>query len=368
MTRWLAISVASVGLLGCGGKAKPPPPKPEVVEKPKPKPPPPPPPVCVQRGADLSLVGMAAAGDGDVAFCVSDGAASNVCYGVDLGTKKYTVLDAPPTPSAAVMDPDPAHLETTATEVKVCIGEDCKVVKPKMPKGNENPIDAVTNAAGSHIAVLMGNPEAGKGTVTIFEVAKGRKVATIKYARGDYKCGEARLLGETLFVSADVCAGPAARGTLYTLKGKKLAEVGGKEFGTYGAVPIQVGDTTWAFLDENAAAIAIQDVKTGKVVKTIDIGGLWAGAGADGAEGADDAPPPAMGNPGESTMVRRPDGKLVVISGGPTPGNVAVVDVEAGTLGDVVGALQCELPPDGGGGGDGDGDGGDAATDDGDGA
>jgi hypothetical protein len=294
---------------------------------------------------------MVEADDTAVRFCVSDGAESNKCYGVDLADKKYSELSEPPKGQSPVLDPDPARLETTSTEVKVCVGEDCKTFKPKVAKGNENPIDAVVNATGTHAAVLLGNAEKGKGTVEVWDVVKKKKLATIKYAKGDFKCGEARMLGNTVFISASVCAGPAAHGWLYNLKGKKVADVGGKEFGTYGTVPVQLTDTAWAFLEETGAAIAVQDVVTGKVAQTIDIGGLWAGGAAaggeleGGGEEAAEAAPPAMGNPGESALVRGGEGKMIVVSGGPAPGSVGVVEITAGTLSDQATALQCEPAP-----------------------
>jgi hypothetical protein len=352
-TRWIGVAVLL--LAACGGGGKKTVVEPEVVvEAPKPKPPPPPPPVCVIAGAEQSLIGMVEADANAVKFCVSDGAEQNQCYGVDIAAKKYAQLDEQPKGQSPVLDPDPARLETTAKEVKVCIGEDCKTVKPKVPKKSENPIDAVVNATGTYVAVLMGNAEKGKGTVEVWNVATGKKSGTVKYAKGAYKCGEARMLGNTVFVSASVCGGADARGYLYSLKGKKLADVGGKTFGTYGTVPLQVSDTTWAFLDENGSTIAIQDVATGKLAKTIDIGPLWAGdataeaplEGGEGEEPAEAAAPPAMGNAGESALVRGGEGKLIVVSGGPMPGGVGVVDVESGALETSIAALQCAMADD----------------------
>ena len=333
--RTLGLGIWSFVLLafaaGCGGGSKPPPVEPVVEEEPPP-PPPPPPPVCVRAGIDMSLIGMVDADANAAKFCVSDGAESNKCYGVDLEAKKYAELDSPPRGQSTVLDPDPARIETTAKEVKICVGEDCKTFKPRVPRGNENPIDAVTNAAGTYAAVMLGNAEKGKGTVELWDVVKGKRIGKpIKYARGEYKCGEARMLGNTLYVSASVCAGTDARAWLFNSKAKRLADVGGKEFGTYGTVPVQISETGWAFLDENAQAIAIQDVVTGEVASTIDIGLLWAGGG--------DTPVP--GNPGESAMVRGGEGKLVVVTGGPVPGSVGVVDISTGDLA-VITSLQCE--------------------------
>ncbi len=352
--RWTIAAVLMLAAACGGGQKTQVEPDPEPVVEVKKKPPPPPPPVCVRAGTEQSLIGMVEADDTTVSFCVSDGAESNKCYAVDLGDKKYSELAAPPKGQSPVLDPDPARLETTNTEVKVCVGEDCKSFKPKVAKGNENPIDAVANATGTYAAVLLGNAEKGKGTVEVWDVVKKKKTATIKYAKGDFKCGEARMLGNTVFISASVCSGPAAHGWLYNLKGKKVADVGGKEFGTYGTVPVQLTETVWAFLEEAGAAIAIQDVSTGKVAQTIDIGGLWDGpaAGADAsleggdeAEGGGEAAPPAMGNPGESALVRGGEGKLIVVSGGPAPGNVGVVEITAGTLADQATALPCEPEP-----------------------
>ena len=62
--------------------------------------------------------------------------------------------------------------------------------------------------------------------------------------------------------------------------------------------------------------IAIQDVASGKVKKTIDVKALFGGS--------------PMGNPGESAIVRLGAGKLGVIAGSPAHGSVAGVDMASG--------------------------------------
>jgi hypothetical protein len=337
----IGVAIALVG--ACGGSQKPAPPV--VHEEPKP---PAPPPVCVRAGAEMSAIGSASADAASAHFCVSDGSDTNQCFALDLAGGALSRLAGPGPAQAAALGDAHARVETTATEVKVCAtADDCKTFKPSLPKSAENPLEARANAAGTIAVVMMGDAEAGKGTAEVWDVAKGKKLSSIRYASGDYKCGHARVLGDTIFVSADVCSGPAAHAALYTTKGKKLADVGGKDFGTYGEEPVQVKDDEWAFLEENGEAIALQDVKTGKVAKTIDIGVVWAPPDASDAPpgpapkgGIDeptppvtrsgDAPAPAMGNPGESVLVRGGDGQLVVITGGPSPGNAAIVDVESG--------------------------------------
>jgi hypothetical protein len=324
--------VAALPLVACGGKAKPPPPPPEPVAVKKP--PPPPPPVCVPP-LEPAMIGMATADGGSAQFCVSDGAEQNACFSVDLETKKYATLDGSPVAQSATLEAPAARVVPSPTDVKVCTGEGddtCKTLKPKVPKGASEPIDAAIDATGAWAVLMLGDAERGKGVAEVWDVARGKKAATIKYAKGDHKCGNAQVLGDVVFISASVCAGPAAKGALYSLKGKKLADVGGKDFGTYGATAVQVTPTQWAFLEEGAGVIALQDVKTGKVDKTIDLLALWGGGG--GERGG--------GNPGESALVRGGEGKLVVIAGSPAAGTVGVVDVASGET-SVIESLACEV-------------------------
>src|SRR5688572_32149013 len=89
-----ALAIAALGS-GCGGGDKKPAAPEPVVEKPRPKPAPPPP-VCVKAGAEMSLIGMATAGETGASFCVSDGADANQCFHVDLASREYKKLAQPP--------------------------------------------------------------------------------------------------------------------------------------------------------------------------------------------------------------------------------------------------------------------------------
>jgi hypothetical protein len=354
--RKIRIASAVIAVLGaaslaaCGGSDTKPA-APEVAAPPKPKAPPPPPPVCVKAGAEMSLIGMATAGEGGASFCVSDGADTNQCFHVDLAAGEYSKLAQPPKAQPLTVAEPEARVETTATEVKVCKGEDCKVVKPRVPRGAENPIDARVNATGTLALVFLGDAEAGKGTAEVWDVLKARRLATIRYGKGVHTCGTGQLLGDAVYISSSVCAKPVARGTLYSSRGKKLGDVGGKDFGTYGTTAVQVDDTRWAFLEESGTRIAIHDARTGKLSKALDVSAAWAEAAepaqdapAEGeapAEPAAPPPPPPSGNPGESALVRGGPSQLVVITGSPSPGNVAVVNVDSGEV-TVVRARACD--------------------------
>ena len=347
---------------GCGGGTKKVAPPVKVATKPVRKPvkkKKPPPPVCVAQG-DQAVIGMSTA-DGDlVQFCVADGSGGSQCYGVELDQKKYDTLGSPPIPQSPTIAAPAARLQSTPSEVTVCAGDSdaaCKTLRPRVKKG-ENPIEASINGQGTVVAMLLGDAESGKGEAQVWSVAKKKKLASIKYAKGDYRCGTAHVLDDLVFVSAGVCSGPAARGALYSTKGKKVADLGGKDFGTYGTVPVQIGDHRWAFLSETGGVIAIHDSTTGKLEKTIDLLGLWGGGEGEGA----DPSGATGGNPGESALLRGADGKLLVVTGSPRAGNIGVVDIEGGTV-EVVAAVPCPAAKaaaddddEGGGGGGGGGD------------
>jgi len=339
----------------CGGQA-PPAAEPMVASAPKgarqaKKSPRPAREACVRPGVEMSLIGRATANARAVRFCVSDGAETNKCYRIDLDSGELTRLHEPPQAQSIAVAGDQARVETTPTEVNVCKGTACQSFRPRVPKDAENPIDAHTNAAGTIAAVFLGDTDAGKGIVEVWDVAKGKKRAKIRYANGDHKCGTGQVIGDLVYISASVCSGPAATGAIYSARGRKLADVGGKQFGTYGTTAIQLDASTWAFLEENATRIALHDGKTGKLTKVLDVSAVWRAGAGDEAEApakgddADDAPPPppatASGNPGESALVRGGPGKLIVITGHPTPGNLAIVDVASGEV-KVVPAADCK--------------------------
>ena len=344
-TSSLALVVSSVAVLGvaCGGGTKKVV-KPVVVAPAPAKKKPPkkklPPPVCVKQ-SEQAVIGMSAA-DGDlVQYCVADGSGDPSCYAVELDKKKWEKLPSPPIPQQPSMTPPVARLQSTPAEVRVCPieGGTCKALKPRIRPG-ENPLEAAVNAQGTWAAVLIGDAEAGKGQVQVWNVGKKKKTAAIKYAKGDYKCGTAHVIDELVFISAGVCAGPSARGTLWTTKGKKVADVGGKDFGTYGSVPVQLGEHRWAFLSETGDAVAIHDSTTGALEKTIDLASLWAAGGSDDDGDGDGGGAGGGGNPGESALLRGGDGKLLVVTGSPRAGSIGVIDVDGGTV-DVIAALPC---------------------------
>lgn len=310
-------------LAGCFGDAPPPPPAaPKPVAHVDPKPPPKP--ACVQAPESDAAITHANVTGGRVEYCI--GAAVDQCFALDLASGALDHLGAPPATAAQAN-----HIETTNPDLKVCTGDNCKSLTPQVWPGMA-PLHAATN--GQVAVVLLGDAERGQGYAEVYDVQKTKKLATIRYARGDWKCGEVQMLGDTIYIGASTCNSPSGRAALYTTKGRKIAAVGPRDFGTYGNSVVQVDGNTWAFLGENGAHIALQDVVKGKVLKTIDVGDLWRKPGEEAPKDpkAKSAPPEAMGNPGESALVQLAPGKLAVIAGSPMNGSVAVIDVASGEI------------------------------------
>jgi hypothetical protein len=308
--------VAALALAACGGAATPA--TAPVIAAP---PAPPPPPPCITPPEELAAITHASGGADRVSYCI--GTAVDQCFALDLVGGKLSKLGAPPQAQPPSLM-GAARVETTNPELKICNDAGCKTLTPQIWPGAA-PLHAATN--GSVAVVLLGDAEAGRGYADVYDVTKPKKLASFKYAQGEFRCGDVAMLGDTIYIGANACNAPAGRGALYSAKGKRIASVGGKEFGTYGNQFTQLDPKTWAFLGENGVKIALQNVASGKVVKTIDVKTLFGGS--------------PMGNPGESAIVRLGAGKLGVIAGSPANGSVAVVDTATGDV-QVVRAPLCQ--------------------------
>jgi hypothetical protein len=278
-------------------------------------------PACISPPEDAATITRARTYGSGVEFCI--GERDDQCFGVEVATSTFIRLDRPPSPTK----PDGARVETTKPEVKVCTGDACVPLTQNVYAATSS-LRGATNADGSLAVFLLGDAPAGKGYAEIWDVPKTKRLAKFRYARGDFKCGDVQLLGNTIYVAAATCNEPAARAGLYNTFGRRLAHVGGRDFGTFGNKHVQIDASTWAFLEENGGVIAIQDVVTGRILKVIDLKVLWKDRGA------------AMGNPGESALLRLDDGKLVVIAGAPATGSLAAIDTANGEI-EIIPAPAC---------------------------
>ncbi len=305
-----------VGVLGCGGKAPVTTPA-QTVTTPVMAPAASAAAACIQPPEADARITRATGIEGGVQFCLGD--STTECFAFDFGTATLTRMRKAPVAG----ETSGARIETINPKLEVCTGDDCTSLTPKVLAG-VTPLHATTNPTGTIAVVLFGDAAAGKGYAEVWDVAKTKRLSSFKYARGEFKCGEVAMTGDTIYLSASTCSGPGARGALYTLKGKKIANVGNKDFGTYGNAFTLIEGSTWGFLEENGNRVAIQDVAKGKVIRTIDLSQLWS---PDGTKQKD-----AIGSPGESAIVSLGNGKLAVVAGSPATGKLAVVDVTTGEV------------------------------------
>ena len=311
-------ALVAIVLGACGGAAPPPAPVAKPVAAPKVAPLGP---ACISPPEEAARITRARPSGSGVEFCV--GEREDHCFGVELASGTYTRLDRPPSPAK----PDGARIETTKPEVKVCTGEACRALTESVYAGTSS-LRGAANAEGTLAVFLLGDAQAGKGYAEIWDVPKTRKIGKFRYARGEFRCGDVELLGNTIYVTASTCNEPAARAGLYNSFGKRLAHVGGRDFGTYGDVHVHLDGAKWAFLEESGSQIAIQDVVKGTVLKVVDLKVMWKDRGA------------AMGNPGESALLRLESGKLVVIAGAPATGSLATIDTATGEI-EIIPAPAC---------------------------
>ena len=312
ISRWTLATAVAVAA-ACGGSA-PPPPAP--VAAPTPPPPPAPPPPCIEPLEEETVAITHATVDGTrVQYCI--GGNADQCFALDTASGAFAKLPEPPRQAALAN----AHVETTTPELKVCQNDTCKTLTPKvLPTVAQ--MRAATNSTGSVAVVLLGDAQAGKGYAEVWDVPTAKRRARFRYGRGIFKCGDVAVIDDTIYLTTSMCGAPAARGTLYSLEGRRIASVGGADYGVYGNAYAQVDTKQWAFLEENGGRLVVQDLARGKILKRIDTSTLFKERGGGAI----------MGNPGESALVRLGPNKLAVIAGAPATGQVAVVDVESGDV------------------------------------
>ncbi len=259
-------------------------------------------PVCITPSEDAASIVHASSDGTQLRYCIGE----TDCFAVDLGNNAYHRLIEPPK-----LFIGGARVEAIIPKLDVCTTTCTALASKVMPAAAT--MRAATNPDGTFAVVLLGDAPKGAGYAEVWNVAKTKKAATFRYARGDFRCGEVAMLDNTIYLSATQCGQPAARAGLYTLAGRRIANVGGKDFGSFGSAYVHVDGATWAFLEENATQLVLQDVVKGKIWKTIDTSALFSDA--------------KMGTPGESALVRLLDGRLAVIAGSPAVGTLGLIDI-----------------------------------------
>jgi hypothetical protein len=257
-------------------------------------------PVCVDGSDHAHSVGLTTT---TVSFCF-DG---HSCYAADLatGAVKATGSAGKDLPSLAPTS-DVPQLTKDPDSITVCKhdGSACKKLVPKHQVDPGIGITSAVNATGTLAAIFV---QGGTSYVEVFDVASAKHVSTFEVPNVGM-CGFVDFAGDTLDVVAVDCGDwTTAKETLYTKRGKRIAKL---PFMTNGA-PVHVTDNVWAFASSEGDKVALQDVVTGKVMKSISVG-----------KADTDSPATLVGD----------SAHLVLVFGGARAGDIAVIDVATGKV------------------------------------
>ena len=270
--------------------------------------------------------------DIDVHFCVERGTDDNGapipsdCWTVDL--KTGALAQAEPMAPFRSMGDMRVLVDMETGAIKRCpegpVAVGCTEMKPKLGKAESLSPAAAMSDDGKRVAYGV-TPSDGSGLskIVVEQLEPRKKLSSFKVGDESFRCPVPQFLGDDiLYLNISVCAGPGALGEFRDIKGNKLGPVGpvsadGIGFPTYGHDAIRRAGDVWAFLETTGQSIVLQNVRTGKVDKTIAL--------------APEGELVPFANPGESGWDKTPDGRIVVVGAGPVVGTTWVVDAEAGT-------------------------------------
>ncbi len=231
----------------------------------------PPRPACLEGTGAPSSVALE---DGALRLCVTaEGAAQPSCYLMDLTTGKLQ------RGGRGRVVAEAWKLELGEGDVTICPaagGAACKTVRAS---GEVDPglgLTAELSGDGAKVALAyLGDAP----TVEVFAVASGAKLLEARGRSKGALCISGSFAGDALLVAERDCGADAVAALwIAGPDGKRVADAGGgKAFATARA-PAHLSGEDWAFASAKGDALAIQDVKTGKVKKKLSLGKKGAGA------------------------------------------------------------------------------------------
>lgn len=238
------------------------------------------------------------------------------CLAVDFASGTWRTAVAPRA-APAPAKPSPAtgyEVRQDAHGVSVCRGETCTKLKLRAPSG----------ADGSQSSYLAAVSDDGKRAViaddslkgaAFFDATTGKRVRTLKLTAGGGCMDTVDFLDQLVYIAVNVCAGPGAEGKFYSWAGKVVGELG--TVNPYGAPPIHLSGTSYAFADLNGLAIEVVDSRTART-RALSI--------PEGDDGCDDCYPlGASPLGGSASLIKTRSGKLVDL----TTRSIALVDPTA---------------------------------------
>lgn len=259
-------------LVACGSPAPPSAPIANTEPVPPVAPPAPVAPTCVRASSGFSEARIAGDGIDACYYMPQQGKDSDDCWRFDLTARTWSFTKRQP--HAELPEPVP-QVTATATLAKVCKtdGSDCKAVPLSgITVTPDDRIEGATNADRSIVAVWTST-----GAVHTFEVATGKRLATVKpwhtaMGPGPSVFRSAHVLGSVLEVRiTDTPISSAIR--LYEARtARKIADVANGDPMEDEDDPVPLGGTQYAFMTIDTRSIVVVDVVTGREVARYPLG------------------------------------------------------------------------------------------------
>jgi hypothetical protein len=263
---------------------------------------------CVPPDADPVMMAI---GGGKLSYCFEDDADQLRCFATDAATGKTAAVPAPAPlgRSWPRQVPAPRAVKIKRAEGKAPVlcradGSRCKTLKMT------HEIDAGMGLVNAHNAALTLAALSTLEWIDTFDLRTGKRIASFGTGPAQSSCNWLGFAGDTLVIGEKTCGGDSMTAWLATVKGAKLADVGGDapiELGPMAMAP--AGGDLHAFATWSGDAVVVHDVKTGVRVRRIALGAAVAGSAAYLL--------------GDGTT-------LAVVYGGARAGDVAIVDTANG--------------------------------------
>lgn len=273
---------------------------------------------CLPGDSDRGF-GSFSADDRSATLCTTalgDDNKDERCLAVDLATGAWRRVAAPKAVPAPAK-PSPAagfEVRQDARGVSVCHGDTCTKLKlhpPPVEDGSQTSYLAAVSADGKRAVIA---DDSLKGAA-FFDATTGKRVRTLKLIADGGCMDTVDFLDQLVYIAVNVCAGPGAEGKFYSWTGKVVGELG--TVNPYGAPPVHLSGTSYAFADLNGMAIEVVDSRTAQT-RALSI--------PEVDNGCDDCYPlgasPVGGN---LSLLRTPSGKLVDLN----TRSIALVDPTA---------------------------------------
>jgi len=257
------------------------------------------------------------------------------CYALELDTG---AMSGRPVPAGFGDDEDdePAVVPAGQRELSydedqgtlsLCDAEGDRCRRLDLGKGDVALTWAERDATGERVLAVVSSADGDDLHLLLFRARDRKRLARVPISNDDESCGSARFVGPSVLVIRDVCAGPG--GTAWLVKADTGATIGpvgrGDAWNAWDVDVAHLEGDRWAFREAGGEEVVVHDVRTGELVKVIDLRDTHPREGDF-----------VLSDPSLGAMFKTAAGELVVVHDGVGQGRVVLVDPAAGAVTRVV--------------------------------